>query len=393
MKKRTSGKSRRAKGTGCLFRRGRYWYVKWTSHGITRMESTRIEVGSSREVEGRVLSDRQLAESYLLDKTEPLRMRHREDALALLMRQLSAPDERLDSDYAEIRHRTSLGDLADAFRSSPRRPDCSEQMLGFYTTIVNRLADALGRNIPVAEFTHDDADAYAVRLAREVAPSTFNKHLNALALVWKICAKDAGVEPSADNPWQGITRKRLDTHVRRAFTREETDRILAATSGEMHTLIAVLLYTGLRMGDACQLRWEDFKGDAVFVLTAKRNRRVAIPIHPALAEAVGERKPSGFVMPKFAAQYQTVQGRSSVSRTIKNALEKIGIATSVLIGGKRRPDAGAHSFRHTFATRWVEAGIPPEVVREIVGHATVTMTEHYTHLSDEHILEAFHRLR
>lgn len=56
---------------------------------------------------------------------------------------------------------------------------------------------------------------------------------------------------------------------------------------------------------------------------------------------------------------------------------------------QRRPDATAHSFRHTFVTRAVEAGVPPHVVQQIVGHASATMTERYTHLSDDAVMEAF----
>ena len=62
-------------------------------------------------------------------------------------------------------------------------------------------------------------------------------------------------------------------------------------------------------------------------------------------------------------------------------------------GGRARPDATAHSFRHTFVTRAIEAGVPPHVVQAIVGHSSAAMTEHYTHLSDKAVLEAFSKMR
>lgn len=41
-----------------------------------------------------------------------------------------------------------------------------------------------------------------------------------------------------------------------------------------------------------------------------------------------------------------------------------------------------HSFRHTFVSLAANAGIPLEVVRAIVGHASEDMTRHYLHVSD-----------
>ena len=43
-----------------------------------------------------------------------------------------------------------------------------------------------------------------------------------------------------------------------------------------------------------------------------------------------------------------------------------------------------HTFRHTFATRCFEAGIPPKVVQKYLGHATLQMTmDLYTHVTEE----------
>ena len=50
---------------------------------------------------------------------------------------------------------------------------------------------------------------------------------------------------------------------------------------------------------------------------------------------------------------------------------------------------GFHALRHTFVSRLIEAGIPPPIVRELVGHASAAMTEHYTHISESAILAAF----
>lgn len=390
---------RRAKGSGCVFLRGNTWYARWTHGGLTKTMSTGIREGE-RPPDGDRRTARQMAEDWLADRTEPLRMRHRADALAFVERQLQTVEERIAADIGKARKAATLADLGGIFRESPRRPDCSAAMLDFYCGVVRRYADAVGPGTPVAEAGGSLAEGYARALSRRTASSTYNKAINALALVWRVCGREAGV-PDGDNPWEGMARRRSDAHVRRPFAHDEAEVVLEAAKGEMRTLVAVLLYTGLRLGDACRLRWKDFVdgGKVVRVVTAKRDRKVAIPVHPALANVIGKGRRGkgreGFVMPEVAARYAMRQGPSNVSRSLKRIIERAGIATSVDGAGqmRRRPDATAHSFRHTFVTRAIEAGVPPHVVQEIVGHASAAMTERYTHLSDKAVLAAFRRMK
>lgn len=381
--------ARRAKGTGSLRRRGNFWYARWTHDGLTTTLSTGIRVGETRGGK----SDRELAEAWLLDQTEALRLRHRVDALAFVKRQLQTVEERIADGIESARHYMTAGEMSGAFRRSPRRPDCGAEMVEFYCGVLDRFAAWIGADTEVRAVGDDDAERYATSLGARSA-GTFNKAMNALSLAWRVLGPSAGLSDGTD-PWKGIARKRTDAHVRRPLTRDETDALLAAADGEMRTLVAVCLYTGLRLGDACQFRWEDIRDGAAYVLTSKRDRRVAIPIHPALRNILGERRAGGFIMPGMAARYRDAkQGRSNVSRSVMRLFRRCGIETSVkAVNGRLRPDATAHSLRHTFVTRAVEAGVPPHVVQAIVGHSSAVMTERYTHLSDEAVLRAFENMK
>ena len=386
-------KPRRAKGTGCLVNRNGIWYARWTHRGKVHFVSTGFRDGEPvKRPDGTTVSARSAAEDFLMDRTEHIRIRRREDAIALLIRELQRPSERLNDDMGRVSSRPTAGGLADLFAASPRRPDCGDAMLRYYRRVADQLAASVGADLPVAEIDQRVADSYAAKIRRDLAPSTYNKALNALALVWKVCARDCGVLPE-DNPWKEITRRRLDTHVRRAFTEDETDRVLATATGELRLLVAAMLYTGMRLGDCVLLRWEDFREGGVHVTTAKTGAKVAIPVHPRFDAILGNRGNRGYVCPTYAKRHLAEKtSHSTVSRSVKMLLEKCGIKTSVKVNGKLRPDATAHSFRHTFVSRALASGVPPHVVQAIVGHTTFGMTEHYNHLTDETVLDAFSRM-
>ena len=47
-----------------------------------------------------------------------------------------------------------------------------------------------------------------------------------------------------------------------------------------------------------------------------------------------------------------------------------------------------HDLRHTFASRLVERGVDVETVRDLLGHHSITITQRYTHSTDERKKEA-----
>lgn len=141
-------------------------------------------------------------------------MRHRADALALIERQMQTVEERISAAIERTRRKTTLSDLEMVFRDSPRRPDCSPGMLEFYCGVVRRFAASFGPDAPVSSVGASAAGGYARELARRTAAGTYNKAINALSLVWRTCAREAGLEAEGD-PWAEIARRSDDLTPRR----------------------------------------------------------------------------------------------------------------------------------------------------------------------------------
>lgn len=366
---------RRRKGSGSLLKRNGRWVIRWRDGGKVKQEATEFAVGAEGAKEG--------AEALLAERSQIGRLKSRRDQVAVLLAEREELAEKIRRLEAAARGESSapllLGALVDAWRKSPRRRDVSAELEEDYVREIARFVKWAGEGVEMAAVDDAMAERYAVELGRQVSGNTYNKHLVTLTAAWRAVGRAAGVR---GNPWADLPRKRKDTHSRRSLTKEEVARVLALAEGELRSLVLVGLWTGLRLGDACRLKWDAFKADgAVEVKTAKTGAVVRLPAARLVAE-LGKRG-KGYVMPGMAAAYG--RDSSAVSKRVTDLFTRAGIATREKRKGwlQSRPTASFHSLRHTFVTRCVEAGVPVAVVRELVGHTRETMTERYMHISAE----------
>ena len=374
---------RRRKGSGSLLKRNGRWVIRWRDGGKVKQEATEFSVGAEGAKEG--------AEALLAERSQIGRLKSRRDQVAVLLAEREELAEKIRRLEAAARGESSapllLGGLVDAWRKSPRRRDVSAELEEDYAREIARFVKWAGEGIEMAAVDDAMAERYAVELGRQVSGNTYNKHLVTLTAAWRAVGRAAGVR---GNPWADLPRKRKDTHSRRSLTKEEVAKVLALAQGELRSLVLVGLWTGLRLGDACRLKWDAFKADgAVEVKTAKTGAVVRLPAARLVAE-LGKRG-EGYVMPGMAAAYGRKSTRSEVSKKISALFERAGLTVREKRKGwlQSRPTASFHSLRHTFVTRCVEAGVPVAVVRELVGHTRETMTMQYTHISEAAILSAF----
>lgn len=383
---------RRANGNGTLcVVRGR-WAIRWYVDGRYVQELT--------EYSADVKANRARAEQRLADRTEIFKLKRERDQLAVMIRRRETLEEQIKRLQDEIGPATRpllLGELEAEWRGSPRRRDCSSVMLERYSQQLRAFVEWAGEGMDLRAVDDECAERYAKSLGTWASANTYNKHINTLSAVWKAVGRARGV----GNPWADLPRKRLDTHIRRALTREEIAKAVEEAQGEWRALILIGARTGLRMGDACKLRWDDFGPDGVLrVRTRKTGAAVALPgatLRAELAATLGKGR-RGEILPKLAALYE--RDDSAVSKGVRRIFERVGIETRVgretdakgKTRRRARPDASYHSLRHAFVTRAIEAGVAAPIVRALVGHSTAAMTDHYTHVGEGAILEAFAKM-
>lgn len=161
-----------------------------------------------------------------------------------------------------------------------------------------------------------------------------------------------------------------------------------------HMGIMLSLYTGLRIGEICALRWEDFDFENNII----KVRRTIIRIQDVSPEA--EKKTKIIIgQPKTECSNRTIPLPSFLQRFVKKYQrgEKDYILTAkqsymeprqYYVKYKKVMEScdlqgyNYHALRHTFATRCIENGFDVKSLSEILGHADVTITlRRYVHPS------------
>lgn len=180
------------------------------------------------------------------------------------------------------------------------------------------------------------------------------------------------------NPAKLLKSPRIkDDLAERILTPEEVDGIIDHEQNPRNKAILILFYeTAIRVSELCALKWRDVqpgssRNEFVGQITifGKGGKTRAIKISPMSWEAIAHIKNGADQdKPVFLSQKKGHLARSWVRRIVKKAGERVGIK-----------GVSPHWFRHSHASHSIEAGAPLPLVRETLGHASISSTSRYLH--------------
>jgi integrase/recombinase XerD len=155
------------------------------------------------------------------------------------------------------------------------------------------------------------------------------------------------------------------------ITKEEFTKILRACDAypdktnriRLRALVLVMWYTGLRVRDVVTLRKDRINQGKLFLRTAKTGTDVFCPLPPVATDALAAIRAKG--------EYYFWSGQSKP----KSAVGNYQRALKSLFELAETPRVHAHLFRHTFATNLLLDGVLLETVSQLLGHASVAVTE------------------
>lgn len=148
-------------------------------------------------------------------------------------------------------------------------------------------------------------------------------------------------------------------------------------------IVEVLYGSGLRVSELCDLTFDrlNLAGQRITVLGKGSKERI-VPLTPAAAEAIADWLDEG--RPAWSDQQGTdaplfvnTRGGRIDPREVRRALDRRATAPT-----------HPHALRHTFATHLLDGGADLRAVQELLGHADLSSTQIYTHVSKERLRSA-----
>lgn len=155
---------------------------------------------------------------------------------------------------------------------------------------------------------------------------------------------------------------------RRVLSNEEYHKLLKVCSEQEANVLVFLANTGLRSTEFTSLKPSNVSHDKKYLTIYGKNRKERIiPLNPVCQKII--RKSTINLLKSF---------------THRNALyafcKRLSIRADI-------PIAGPHSFRHFFASRLYDKGVPISFISELLGHSDIRTTQNiYIHFKSKHLL-------
>lgn len=240
------------------------------------------------------------------------------------------------------------------------------------------------------------------------------------------------------NPCTGTVRPTAERKERRVLSSEEQTYFLNYVRRDewqfYEPIITTMLGTGVRVGEALGLKWEDidFEKNTISINrtlvyiknkeTGKygfeeqapktKNSKRTIPLHKNVVKALKRQKLNqnyqklqgdwkshkGFENLVFTGRKGQPQQSSSIQNILNRIIKAINEEETEKAQAENRTPIimehlHPHALRHSFATRCFEADIPPKTVQMLLGHANIQITlDLYTHVAEEKKLKDMQKL-
>ena len=155
--------------------------------------------------------------------------------------------------------------------------------------------------------------------------------------------------------------------------------------GKRDLALLVLIYgCGLRIGEALSLNYKDIPTGDQLIITGKGNKQRMVPVlavvGEAIADYVGE---CPFSFESATPLFLGARGKRLDAAIFQKQLRRLRISMGL-------PESTTpHAFRHSFATHLLSAGGDLRSIQELLGHASLSTTQRYTHIDRQRLMDAY----
>jgi len=262
----------------------------------------------------------------------------------------------------------------------------SKNIKGFFTFLSDKGIESLDK---VDRYLLRDYLAYLAD--KGLVKASIARKLSAIRSFYRYLVRE---EIMSLNPVQDTSSPKLDRRLPSFLTADEVTRLLEAPDtarpqGQRDRAFLELLYaSGLRVSELVGLDTEQINLDTREIRVwgkGSKERMVLMgePAAAALVNYLGKGRLQLLGNKKTGAVFLNYKGGRLSDRSVQKILQKY--ADSAGIRKKIHP----HMLRHTFATHMLDGGADLRVVQELLGHADLSTTQVYTHVSKSHARKVY----
>jgi integrase/recombinase XerD len=241
----------------------------------------------------------------------------------------------------------------------------------------------------IVNLSRKDLREFLIDLSREkLSATSVSRIISALRGFYKFLLFDRHI---AKNPAEDLSAPQKGSYLPKFLNQTEIEELLLVpdVSGEIglrnRAMLETMYAAGLRVSEICSLQLGDVELDAgILTCKGKGGKTRKVPIGKSAVEwlksylILRRRKENIEIQNLFVSSAGNPLSRQEVFRMVKECGEKIG-----------REDISPHTLRHSFATHLIQNRADVRSVQQMLGHADISTTQIYTHLSDSHLRKSY----
>ncbi len=272
----------------------------------------------------------------------------------------------------------------------------SENTITSYCIDLNDFAEFIGTldqsTDSLEKVKYDDIAKYLTHLGNlELASSTIDRRMDSLRIFYKFLTAERFIK---ENPTDMIEPLKSWSKLPTVLSIAEVQLILdqpdmSTALGLRDKAMLELMYaSGLRVSEVVDLRLNDINSEIGYVrCIGKGNKERVVPVGSKALFAIKSYIESGRqqLNPKEDWLFVNYKGdklsRDGIRRIIQTIAKSVGIDKPI----------SPHTLRHCFATHLLENGADLRSLQEMLGHASISATQRYTHINSERLRQIHSR--
>ena len=250
----------------------------------------------------------------------------------------------------------------------------------------------LSNKINYKNMDYNEAKEYVIYLNKKNdAKSTISRKLSSLRTFYKYLVLNNKVE---SNPFLLVSSPKKEKRIPKFINYNYMEEILNVPNiktkeGQRERVILEVLYaSGVRVSELVNIKLKDIDfSNKNILIFGKGSKERLVSFGDYALEYINLYLKEGrnLLLDGIKSDYLIVGKKSEklTTRRVEQIIDDIIKRTSIKL------NITPHMFRHTFATHLLDNGCDLLVVQELLGHASLSSTEIYTHVSNEHLREVY----